>query len=150
MEQKYIDRLFNSLIYNPVTHCWEWTGVLRRGYGRITINYKMQSVHRVIYEYCYGPIFKEKPCILHRCDNPKCCNPLHLYAGTHQDNTDDMLKRNRCKTGQGEKNHSVKLTEEQVLEIRASKELLRILAKRYNMSITTIHEIKTRKTWKHI
>jgi len=146
-----IDRVLNNLIRNPETFCWEWIKHLNgNGYGRIKVNHKNILVHRFIYQYIYGDIPEDKPWILHRCDNPKCCNPTHLYAGTPQNNTNDMMKRNRNYSRIGEKNGRVKLTEKQVMAIRTSDDIQMVLAKRFNVSQITISNIKTRKTWKHI
>ncbi len=153
--QPVFHRLMNQVKINQYTKCWEWYGALFRGYGIITIKKKTHRVHRIIYKYFYGSIPKDKPFILHTCDNRQCCNPMHLYAGTSKDNAQDRLKRNpdswpKTKRNIGEKHGRTKLTEKQVLEIRASKEKLRILAKRYNVGIAAISNIKTRRTWQHI
>ena len=148
MRKTPIERLFKNLEYNPETYCWEWQGALTRGYGMININYQAKKVHRVMYKYIYGDIPADKPHILHQCDNPKCCNPTHLYAGTAQNNMDDMMNRGRSL--KGEKQHLSKLTEKQVLEIRTSEEPQTVLVKRFNVGKATISKIKNRKTWKHI
>jgi len=148
-QKSVINRIFDKLKRNPKTFCWEWTGSLNfDGYAQMSINNKKGSVHRIMYTYIYGDIPSNRPLILHRCDNPKCCNPTHLYAGTIHNNVDDRIKRNRSKIG--EKHGMAKLTEKQVLEIRASKETQRVLAKRFNVSQINIGRIKNRKIWKHI
>ena len=150
-QKSIIERIYEKTICDIKTQCWNWTGhLIQGGYGTISINNKIKYIHRIIYEYFYGPIPEDKPLILHRCDNPKCCNPMHLYAGTDQDNMNDKRKRNRCNSVYGEKNGRAKFTEKQILEIRKSKELLIVLAKRFNVSYSTIQKIKNRKTWKHI
>lgn len=75
--------------------CWEWTAGIRNGYGAFKLNGKAIDAHRVSYEAYNGEIPKGK-IICHTCDNPKCVNPEHLYAGTYADNVHDMIKRNRC------------------------------------------------------
>jgi len=151
MKKPVMERIFDNLKRNPKTFCWEWLKCsTARGYGQININGKSCLVHRIIYKYIYGNIPSDKPCILHRCDNPKCCNPTHLYAGTPQNNMDDKVKRNRSIHAMGEKHYKAKLTEKQVLEIRASKEPYLVLVKRFNVGKATISKIKNRKTWKHI
>ncbi len=149
MENPIIERIYAKIICDIKTQCWNWTGYLiNSGYGRIKINNKMQLVHRFIYQYFYGPLPEDKPCVLHHCDNPKCCNPKHLYAGTKQDNANDKVKRNR--SPMGEKCKCTKLTECQVIEIRESKDSQRVIAKRFNVSQMNISYIKNRKSWKHI
>ena len=133
--------------------CWLWTGQLRKNpkkrYGRFRVGNKTVHAHRLAYELLIGPI-PEGELVCHHCDNPSCVNPAHLYAGTHQDNMNDMVARRRscCDAG-----HS-KLTEKQVLKIR-EKYIpyvygTRRLAKEFGAAQTTIMEIVKRQTWKHI
>jgi hypothetical protein len=82
---------------NETTECWEWHGGKNNiGYGMIRDADKkgMRTAHRVSYEIHKGKIPKGK-CVLHTCDNPSCVNPDHLWVGTHQENTDDMIAKNR-------------------------------------------------------
>ncbi len=144
-----IDRIYEKTICDIKTRCWNWTGCLiNNGYGQTRFDNKKQYVHRIIYQKLCGPIPEDKPFVLHKCDNRKCCNPKHLYTGTSQNNSDDMVKR--CRSTAGEKNINAKLTEKQIIEIRASKDSQRIIAKRFRVSYTTIQNIRRRKTWKHI
>lgn len=73
-------------------HCWEWipeTGRHEWGYGMFTPYHgKRVTSHRFAYELTHGPIPAGMQ-INHKCNNPPCVNPDHLYAGTHQDNMDD-------------------------------------------------------------
>lgn len=76
--------------------CWEWQGALQNtGYGVLSVRGSMQYAHRVAYSIQNGGI-EEGAIICHRCDNPKCCNPGHLFAGTHKDNTADMYSKGRA------------------------------------------------------
>lgn len=77
--------------------CWEWMGRLHKGgYGRFAVDkrHKGGYAHRQAYELSVGPI-PEGLFVCHHCDNRKCVNPKHLYAGTHEDNVRDMLERGR-------------------------------------------------------
>lgn len=87
------------------------------GYSRKRNLYATTMVHRYIYEECFGFIPKGL-IVRHKCDNPACINPEHLELGTQKDNVSDMLIRGRCNPKHGEDNNFVKLTKDQVLEIR--------------------------------
>jgi hypothetical protein len=89
-----IDKFWNQVDRLHPHDCWNWTGHCNpvTGYGYFS-NRKYMSSHRMAYELTYGKI-PEGMCILHSCDNPKCCNPAHLRVGTQQDNVDDREERN--------------------------------------------------------
>lgn len=76
--------------------CWEWTAALDgRGYGKFKVrSYTLVQSHRFAYEREFGPIANGQR-ICHRCDNPLCVRPSHLFAGTAADNTQDMLAKGR-------------------------------------------------------
>jgi hypothetical protein len=151
MENQIIKRIYAKIVCDIKTRCWNWTGYLNHnGYGLITINGKTHRVHRLIYQKLCGPIPEDKPCILHRCDNRKCCNPKHLYAGTLQDNAIDRSKRNPKSYQIGEKHGRTHLTEKDILEIRASEETQIVLAKRFRVCKANISFIQHRQTWKHL
>lgn len=81
--------------------CWDWDGYFdKNGYAQINGHNGKRFVpvkaHRISYEIHKGKI-ENKMLVLHRCDNPRCTNPEHLWLGTHKDNTQDMLNKNRQK-----------------------------------------------------
>lgn len=79
--------------------CWEWHGELNeRGYGRMKIAKKNKKAHRLSYEHFTGRSLGKLLCC-HRCDNPSCVNPDHLFAGTHKDNVHDMIRKGRHNPG---------------------------------------------------
>ena len=85
-----IDKILENIDYHPESGCWNWLRCLDTGgYAAIGFDDKIHRVHRLTYQIYYGDVPEDKPLILHRCDNRKCCNPIHLYAGTDQDNKDD-------------------------------------------------------------
>jgi hypothetical protein len=80
--------------------CLVWDGYRdNKGYGRINIGQRMKSVHRTVWVLRYGEIPPETPCVLHRCDNPPCCNVGHLFLGTVADNNADMIAKGRNRRG---------------------------------------------------
>lgn len=112
----------------------------------------MTQAHHVAWILTYGPI-PNNLLVLHHCDNPGCCNPLHLFLGTQRDNVIDMFKKNRQPDQKGEKGPSAKLNENQVKEIRT--QLIngirqRSLAKKYGVGQQTISHINTGRSWSHV
>jgi hypothetical protein len=96
-----------------------------------------------------GPIPKGMD-VLHRCDNPPCINPEHLFLGTQADNNADRDAKGRCRVAHGEKQHAAKLTQAQVLAIREDRRSQRKIAAAYHVNQGTISSIKLRKTWRHV
>ena len=92
-------RFLRKVSYDPTTECWKWVGSkYRGGYGhfRRKINNKwvMYKAHRYSYEFYNGEI-PQGAFVCHRCDNPGCVNPAHLFTGSALDNTLDMINKNR-------------------------------------------------------
>jgi hypothetical protein len=88
--------------------CWPWTGSVSTGslgYGTLKYRNEYTYAHRVAWELTYGEPLGDRR-IRHRCDNPLCCNPLHMMLGSHQDNMDDMVARGRQKGHDGPPLHS--------------------------------------------
>lgn len=77
--------------------CWPWRGA-ERGYHNVQWEGRTVPAHRLSYELAKGPI-PDGMFICHVCDNPLCCNPDHLWAGTHKDNMDDMMQKGRWNGG---------------------------------------------------
>lgn len=98
------------------TECWPWTGYKNvYGYGQFYLLGKYHPATRVIWELTNGPIANGL-FVLHRCDNPICVNPSHLFLGTQRDNMRDCKAKGR--NNRGERNGMHRFTAEQVKEIR--------------------------------
>lgn len=101
--------------------CWEWhRSTAGNGYGVLSFNKKNHYVHRVSYRLFVGEL-KNGDVVCHRCDNPKCFNPNHLFVGTQKTNVQDMIKKGRRISGnhQGENNANCKFSDETILKIRS-------------------------------
>lgn len=86
---------------DPETGCWTWTGSrVNDTYGCANINYKQVLAHRLSYELHHGPIPEDQH-VCHRCDNPLCVNPAHLFLGTQKENLADMTAKGRRKAVPG-------------------------------------------------
>lgn len=135
--------------------CWLWTaGTQGGGYGAFVIGGLTRKAHRVSYELHKGPL-PPGAHVLHACDRPACVNPDHLRAGTQQENTADMDARGRrgVVDSRGVKNGRVKLTESDVLAIRAraARGGRQVdLAREYKVSEASVSLIVSRKNWRHI
>lgn len=131
--------------------CWEWQASLStHGYGQFNIGVKLYGAHRVAYALKNGPI-PDGAQILHRCDNPACVRPSHLFPGDHRSNMRDMAAKGR--STRGERNPSAKLSLDQVREIRERLEFSRrgaqkLLASEFGVAPRTISAIAARKLWK--
>jgi len=153
-----ICRLWAKIEIGQQKECWEWKGAKDRlDYGRFSINRKMYGAHRTIYGICYGEIpYNLEVC--HKCDNPSCCNPSHLFLATHADNMKDMVKKNRqahnnpCfQEGEKHPRSSLTNTDVEIIKLKLKQGFSQtMLSQIFNVGIHTIHYIKTGRTWKHI
>jgi hypothetical protein len=90
-----LQRLMQRIKAQSERGCWEWNGTRNnRGYGEISVDHLKELAHRVSWELHFGPI-PEGLCVLHRCDNPPCINPFHLFLGNLKDNIRDMFGKER-------------------------------------------------------
>ena len=136
--------------------CWTWLRYINdSGYGVTTTknNRHIRASH-IAYELTYGPL-PEGFIVCHKCDNPACVNPAHLFAGTHTDNVCDMDNKGRRVNApqHGESHGMSKLTADKVVEIRrlaASGISNAELGRRFDISDTHVWRIVTRQSWSHL
>jgi len=136
--------------------CWEWTAYKNKGgYGCVCVDGKQQKAHRVSYILHHGSIPNGLH-VLHRCDNPKCVNPKHLFLGTHADNMADKARKGRARIPgkKGTDNGTSKLMDADIINIRAIYKHTRAtqskLADIYSVSQTIISDIVNLKSWRHV
>ncbi len=135
--------------------CWLWlAGKTKQGYGRFKYNgYDRVMAHRFSWEIHNGTI-PDGLFVLHKCDNPPCVRPDHLFLGTKRDNIDDAISKGRWGGPvPGSAHPFARLTEDAVLEIRrrlAAGEYGRDLAREFAVGEMTISDIRRRKTWAHL
>lgn len=131
--------------------CWLWTAGHSNGYGMLVINGANKLAHRVAYALTYGPDSLGALHVLHRCDNPQCVRPDHLWLGTPKQNSDDMIAKGRQTLGA--RNPNAKLNPEAVRYIRLVAVDVAGVAHcmvKFNVHPVTIAGVVARKTWKHV
>lgn len=135
--------------------CWEWIASKNRdGYGTVSFNGKVMTSHRVAWIVNNGKIPLSTN-VLHRCDNPSCVNPEHLFLGTQGDNIRDCVQKGRFTRSdrRGEKSAISPFKNGDILSIRqeaANGKSRSQIARERNCSRTSIDSIVNRKTWTHI
>lgn len=143
-----LERFLKWVNVKGPNECWEWTGARRPyGYGA----YLRERAHRAAYRLFKGPI--NGMWVLHKCDNPPCCNPNHLYLGTPMDNMRDCISRGRRRNERGVDRYCAKLNDNAVREILqklSTGEPIMRIARHYGVSRMAIYMIKYGKRWKHI
>ena len=157
-------RLLAHRQIDPETGCWNYIGLRSKGYGKMgfTVRGKMKRLyaHRIAAWLWLGIELNDSRQVCHKCDNPSCFNPEHLFLGTNRDNHIDAVEKGRkvapAHTLQpnGSLCPNSKLTAEQVLEIRrlfaAGGHSFNGLGRQFSVTGTTIRAIVRRKFWKHI
>jgi hypothetical protein len=147
--------------------CWLWLGhKTKRGYGLFSYQGRETTAHRVALILSGVELGGLEAA--HRCDNPPCVRPSHLFPATHLENQQDMARKGRAASGDrsgmrhpnrhthpgasqpGEKNAQAKLTEDQVRFIRASSEPGIDLARRYGVQQSQISRIRKGQRWGHV
>ena len=130
--------------------CWKWLGSFDKdGYPNFWDgdNQKMMRGHQYSAELHLGD--RKGKCVLHKCDNPSCVNPDHLFFGTHLDNQHDKVSKNRHAKGESQGHH--KLTETQVREIRHRRsDSYKIICKEFDLAPSTVYRIWHSQSWSHI
>ena len=119
----------------------------------VNLNYRTYRAHRLSYMIAHNLEYIENNlCVLHKCDNPSCVNPHHLWIGTNADNVRDRHKKGRSNAPTGEKHGASKLTEKDVDSIRnlyAGKKISqKALSEIFDVSRSTIGHIVYGRTWR--
>lgn len=162
MRAPLAQRFEEKCIPEPNTGCHLWIGAVNsHGYGKIVVDGGVRASHRISYELSHGPIPTDME-VCHRCDNPCCVNPAHLFLGTHADNMGDCVNKGRfarppqpsteCRA-RGERQGSAKLTASQVgqiLDLLDAGERQVVIAARFGVGQAEISRIKRGTKWAHI
>ncbi len=160
--EQLLARISNRVVV--AGECWEYRDGPhhRGGYGNVNFRYKRYLAHRLVYALVFGETPGGEIQVCHRCDNPPCVRPHHLFTGTLADNMNDKVQKGRhtnpTKSNpqlakRGEESGGSKITESQVREIRrrrARGETFRAIAADYPIREVAVWAICVRKTWAHV
>ena len=150
-----LTRLLNGYKEDKVTGCWEWQKAKDKdGYGQITIFRKSIKAHRFSYMQHNGMIPKSWM-VCHKCHNPKCINPKHLFVGTNSDNMlhSSIDKRLNCNHQLGEKNPYNKLKEatvKRVYQLSKEEKTSKYISEITSVPMSNVRNIRYGYTWSHI
>lgn len=140
----------------PMSGCWLWEGSTNEdGYGRFWNGHRRIGAHRQSWIEARGQI-PVGLSVLHRCDNPACVNPNHLFLGTQLDNISDMKTKGRARNRPhlGEQHPMAILTESQVIEIRRryaeGSVMMAHLGAEFGISRQSVSDVIKRKSWRHV
>ena len=150
MNERDIARFWSKVERSGSGECWEWAAAKSRGYGVIGVSGKVLKACRVSYELANGPIpagdGHHGLCVCHRCDNPGCVNPAHLFLGTHRENMSDMRAKGRASRAP----RNVRLTAEsrrQAAVLAAQGLSHEEIGKRLGVHQTTVSRLLRGATW---
>lgn len=144
------ERFEEKFTPEPNSGCWLWTAAtLPFGYGVLGSGGKRGNVraHHAAWRLYRGDI-PDGMWVLHKCDNPACVNPDHLFLGSHRDNVDDCMAKRR--TTFGARNAAARLSNEQARSIFQSREHTDALATRYRVSGDTVRAIRAGRRWSRV
>jgi hypothetical protein len=154
------DRFFSKVLLPAPSKmekdCWIWIGTKNSGgYGviRVLKGQSMKLAHRLSYQFDKG-LFNQSLCVLHKCNNPECVNPNHLYLGTRTDNHRYMVSQNRHAKGNAValfeyRNANTKISKDVIRQIRSSKKPIKELSQLFGISLSYTYQIKNGNYRKH-
>lgn len=146
-----VARRFEARLDHQPSGCWVWPGATSpKGYGHIRVRGEQVSTHRFALERALGRPLLPGMLACHTCDNPPCCNPVHLFEGTHSENSLDMDRKGRRPDSRGSRGSQARLSDDDVRYIREAKDRNVDLARRFSISQATVCDIKKRRTWSHL
>lgn len=153
---EYLDTIRNRIIGSikiSDKSCWEWQkSKSKQGYGQCGFLGKVHLAHRISWKVFNGDLYPNI-LVLHKCDNPSCVNPEHLFLGTDKDNVMDSILKNRFHRAKGEQHHFSKYSTAQIREARLLKEkglTYRVISEKTGIALKSLSGIINRKAWKSV
>lgn len=137
-----------------VSACWPWNGArYKAGYGRIRRGKVQRAAHREAFAIAFGQDVPANLAVCHRCDNPPCCNPAHLFVGTIADNNHDRHAKGRDGRMLGEQHPRAKLLASDVVEMRrmrAAGAIFKEIGARFGVTTQAAYLAVSGKSWRHL
>ncbi|QPI08311.1 HNH endonuclease [Stutzerimonas stutzeri] len=142
-------RFWSKVKIGDKADCWPWLAVKRNGYGFFSFHGKGHPSTRMAWYFTHGALITDR-FFCHTCDNPSCCNPAHLFVGTHADNMADKAAKGRQL--RGDRHHLSKLSTESAKAIKAllPTKTNSELAALFGVSRQAIQFIRRGESWKHV
>lgn len=155
LSEDVIARFWSKVKIGSPDECWEWQAHRNnKGYGVLGIKRDIFLAHRISWAIKFGDL--KGKCALHKCDNPACVNPNHLFSGTMKENMDDKMAKGRYKKGitpKGMSNYLAKLKDADIPIIREMCDAgisTHVIGAKFGVTSKTIWAVGKRITWTHI
>jgi hypothetical protein len=152
LEQRFMEKVHPE----PMSGCWLWGGCIdSKGYGQIRRGANTLGVAQAtaVSLGLRGVVVPAGMVVCHRCDNPPCVNPDHLFIGTHKDNSDDKIRKGRGNPVKGVGHYQARITDSDVISIRRAYKggaTLKELSATYGLNTSAIGHVVVGRTWKHV
>jgi hypothetical protein len=152
-EQRILDNFFRYFTTGEKNECWLWQGsTMPTGYGQVQSTFQRQYSHRYAHRLSYELFVGSIPAgmkVCHRCDNPPCVNPNHLFVGTDADNHRDKVNKDRH--SRGESHGASKLTDDIVKALREGTiKPSTMLARELGVTPSQLYRVRNGVYWKHL
>ncbi|WP_448952174.1 hypothetical protein [Labrys neptuniae] len=144
-------RFEDKFIPEPMSGCWLWIGSIgSAGYGTFYLDCRILRANRASWLIYKGPLASRAQFVCHRCDNPACVNPDHLFLGDAASNVADMRKKGRNRFPDSERRTNARLCAADVLKIMADDRPQKLIAADYGVSQSIIFGVKAGRRWRHV
>ena len=140
------ERYAKAVAKGSPEECWEWLGWKSHRYGVMEVSGKRWSAHRLTWTLTHGPIPNGLH-VCHRCDNPPCVNPSHLFLGTNLDNVRDKVAKGRASGGRGQSWKLSLAIAKDVRALRISGASVGAIARKYDVTVQAIYAIIKGHSW---